>query len=92
MAEGDVMDDSASHAKRIHDAKCQKADLKNACQSQTKLTVEQQGQLEVPLKCEPLFNGQLGHWEGQESNLHLRKERNHAICVPVTFHDVTCRH
>jgi len=57
MAEGDVVGDAASRAKRILDAKCQKADLKNACQSQTELTVEQQGQLEALLrKFEPLFN------------------------------------
>jgi len=36
MAEGDVMDDATSRAKRILDAKYQKAYLKNVCQSQTK--------------------------------------------------------
>jgi len=93
--EGDVMDDAVSLSKRIVDSKCQKTDLKNVCQSQTESTVEQQGQLEALLhKCEPLFDGQLGRWQlkVKKSNLNLRKEQNHVICVPVTFHDVTCRH
>jgi len=61
-----------SHAKRILDAKYQKADLKTVCQSQTELTVEQKGQLEALLrKHEPLFDGQLGRWQGQEVKLEL---------------------
>jgi len=64
------MDDAVSCAKRIFDNKHQKADLKNVCQSQTELNVEQKGQLEVPLcKCEMLFDGQLGRWQGQEGKL-----------------------
>jgi len=48
--------------------------LKTVCQSQTELTVEQKGQLEALLrKYEPLFDGQLGRWQGQEVNLELKQ-------------------
>jgi len=68
------MDDAGARAKRTLDAKCQKADLKTVCQSQSRLTVEQKGQLEAPLcKCEPLFDGQLGRWQGQEVKLELNE-------------------
>jgi len=74
IAEGDVVDDVVSRAKRILDAKCQKADLKTVFQSQTESTVEQKGQLEALLcKYKPLFDGQLGRWQGQEVKLE-RKE------------------
>jgi len=43
------MDEAASRAKRILDAKHKKADLKTVCQSQTELTNEQKGQLEALL-------------------------------------------
>jgi len=74
IAEGDVMDDAVSHIKIILDAEHQKADLKNVCQSQTELTVEQKGQLEALLcKYEPLFEGQLGRWQSQEVKLELKE-------------------
>jgi len=95
IAEGDVMDEAASRAKRILGAKYKKADLKTVCQSQTELTVEQKGQLEALLcKYEPLFDGQLGRWQGQEVKLEL-KEGAKPCCVirvPTTFHDVMYRH
>jgi len=57
-----------------HHTKYKKADLKTVCQSQTELTVEEKSQLEVLLrKCEPLFDGQLGHWQGQEVKLELKE-------------------
>jgi len=74
IADGDVMDEAASRAKRILDAKCKKADLKTVCQSQTELTVEEKSQLEALLrKYEPVFDGQLGRWQGQEVKLELKE-------------------
>jgi len=68
------MDEAVSCVKRIIDAKYKKADLKTVCQSQTELTVEQKGQLEALLcKYEPLFDGQLGHRQGQEVKLELKE-------------------
>jgi len=74
IADGDVMDEAASRVKRILEAKYKKADLTTVCQSQTELTVEEKSQLEAPLhKYKPLFDGQLGRWQGQEVKLELKE-------------------
>jgi len=68
------MDEAVSCVKRILYTKCKKADLKTVCQSQTELTVEEKSQPEALLrKYEPLFDGQLGRWQGQEVKLELKE-------------------
>jgi len=54
-------EDAAHRAKRILDAKCEKADIEKICQEQAELEHDQQTQSAVSLhKCKALFDGKLG--------------------------------
>jgi len=73
-ADSDPVEDAAHRAKRILDAKCEKADVEKICLEQGEPDQEQQDQLAVSLrKCEALFDGQLGRWHGQEVKLELKE-------------------
>ena len=75
ISEGDSMEDAVHRVKRILDAKYEKADLDKVCSEQTELERDQRDQLAALLrKYEPLFDGQLGRWHGQEVKLELKPD------------------
>jgi len=74
VADSDPAEDAVHGVKRILDAECDKADVKKICEEQAELDKQQREQLAVSLrKCEALFDGQLGHWHGQEVKLELQE-------------------
>jgi len=74
IADSNPVEDAAHRVKRILDAKCYKADIEKICEEQAELDKQQREQLAVLVrKCEALFDGQLGHWHGQEVKLELQE-------------------
>jgi len=74
IADSDPVEHAVHRVKRILDAKYDKADIEKICEEQAELNKQQQAQLAVLLcKCEALFDGQLGHWHGQEVKLELQE-------------------
>ena len=68
------MEDSVERIKRILDAKHEKANLSKICHKQSELDEAQKKQLEALLfKDKALFDGQLGHWHGQEVKINVKE-------------------
>jgi len=82
-ADGDTTDDVVSRVKKIIDAKCEKADVAELCRHQVELNaVEQDGTAAaemLPCEYKKLIDGQLGHWQGQEAKVELKK-----VCLQHT--------
>jgi len=73
-ADSNPVEDAVHRVKRILDAKYEKADIEKICEEQAELDERQRAQLAVLLcKYEALFDGQLGHWHGQEVKLELQE-------------------
>jgi len=73
VADSDPAEDAAHRVKRILDTEHEKADIKMVCQGQAELDQLQREKLATLLrKCEALFDGQLGRWQGQEAKLELK--------------------
>jgi len=86
-ADSDPAEDAVHRVKRILDAKCDKTDVEKICEEQAELVKQQRGPPAVLLcKHEAMFDGQLGHWHGQEVKLELQEGANpyhaHACNVP----------
>ena len=61
-------------SKAILDAKYDKADIDEICKEQAELDKAQRDKLgELLRKYEALFDGQLGHWHGQDVKLELKE-------------------
>jgi len=75
ISDGDAMEDAVHRVKRILDAKYEKADISKVCEEQEELDASQRDKLgELLRKYEPLFDGQLGRWHGQEVKLELKPD------------------
>jgi len=86
IADSDPVEDAVHRVKRILDAKYDKADVEKICEEQAELDKQHREQLAVSLrKYEALFDGQLGHWHGQEVKLELQEgAKPHHACASNT--------
>jgi len=85
IADSDPVEDAAPRVKRILDAKYDNADIEKICEEQAELDEQQRAQLAVLLcKYKALFDGQLGHWHGQEVKLELQEGANQSFSLLLT--------
>ena len=78
--------ESTERLKRILDAKYEKADLRQICESQTELSKEEQRKLfDLLSKYEHVFDGTLGTWSGSPVDIELLPDAKpyHARSFPV---------
>jgi hypothetical protein len=74
IQESDPVEDAVHRVKAILDAKYDKADIDEICKEQAELDAVQRDKLaELLRKYESLFDGQLGHWHGQDVKLELKE-------------------
>ena len=71
-ADSNPAEDAVHRVERILDANCKKQDVENVCWEQAEQEQDQRAQPAVSLHmCRALFDGQLGHWHGQEVKLEF---------------------
>ena len=78
--------EAADRIKSILDAKCEAADLSEACKGQSHLNAEQQGSLLTLLhKYKTLFDGTLGKWTMDPVDIELKEDATpyHARPYPI---------
>ena len=80
------IEDAYDRVKKILDAKYVPADLNELCKKQEHLSLEEQKQLQTLLtKYEDLFDGTLGHWNGEDYDIELKPDVQpyHARPYPI---------
>ena len=81
------IEDAYHCVKKILDAKYVPADLNELCKNQEHLSLEEQKQLQTLLtKYEDLFDGTLGHWNGEDYDIELKPDVQpyHARPYPIS--------
>ena len=74
VEEPDVAEDANERLGKILDAECEKADLNKICNDQPELSEsEQEHLLQLLTKCESLFDGTLGTWNGTKADPELNE-------------------
>lgn len=86
IEDADAVLDSTGRMKRILDAHYEKADLDKTVESMTHLQLDERAALlRVLKKHETLFDGTLGHWQGETYDIELKPDAKpyHARCYPI---------
>ena len=81
-----AMEEAATRIREILEAKYEKANLRDICDKSMHLETEQQEQLfRLLSQYEELFNGELGHWDGDDYKIDLIEGATpyHAKAFPI---------